>query len=123
MWFLLFITLCAATPIPSQLSPTPTQHPPLVVQVVDPAWFPIPGAEVKLESLSRHTDSISIRTDNDGYAKFFAPVDGDYTIEASFAGFKNGRLKRIQLRQPTGPFPTAYVQLQLRVLESGTKVY
>jgi hypothetical protein len=122
MWFLLFITVCAAIPIPGQSS-SPAQPPPLVVQVVDPAWFPIPGAEVKLESLSRNTHSISMRTDNDGYAKFFVPVDGDYTIEASFAGFKNGRLKRIHLSQPNRPFPTAYVQLQLRVLDSGTKVY
>jgi len=30
----------AAGPIPGQVSSAPAQPPPLIVQVVDPAWFP-----------------------------------------------------------------------------------
>ncbi len=63
----------------------------------------------------------SVRTDNDGYARFFVPTEAEYTIEAGFAGFKNVRLKHFHLSKPNAAFPTVYVQLQL--LGSGTKVY
>lgn len=123
MWLFVFVFLFAANPNLRQESPKPAQSPSLIVQVVDPAWFPIPGAEVKVEPLARGTQSYSTRTDKDGYAKFSVPADADYAIEAESHGFKNARLKRMHLFKPNATFPTAYVQLQQRVLESGTKVY
>jgi hypothetical protein len=123
MWLFLFVAFFVLNPEPSQVSVVPAPRPPLIVQIVDPAWFPIPGAEVRVETVGRDAQANSCRTDGDGYAKFFVPVDADYTIKTSFAGFKNGHVKRIHLFKPIATAPSAYVQLRLEVSGSGTKVY
>jgi hypothetical protein len=114
MWLLLFIALFVANPSPRQLSAIPAQRPPLIVQVVDPAWFPIPGAEVKVEPENRSEQPSLSRTDSDGYAKFFVTADADCTIEVKSPGFKPERLKNVRLAKASATFPTAYVQLRLQ---------
>ena len=76
-WFCFF--LLQAGPNSCQDSPAQTQSPSLIVQVVDPGWLPIPGAEVMLKHLRSDAKTKSDRkeTDKDGYAKFFAPGDAD----------------------------------------------
>jgi hypothetical protein len=70
----------------------------LIVQVVDPSWLPLGGAEVTVYSTrNRKKESKVAHTMDDGDAKFWIPGepgDADYTIEANYGGFKTKRLKR-----------------------------
>src|ERR1700720_2611378 len=80
MWMFLFLFFMQANPNPCQSSPVLTQSPSLIVQVVDPMWLPVPGAEVTVKPLRGDTQLKSNRTetDKDGYARFFVPSDADY---------------------------------------------
>jgi hypothetical protein len=125
MWMFLFLLFFQTGPNPCQDSPTQTQPPSLIVQVVDPEWLPIPGAEVTIKPPGGDAQTKSDRkaTDKDGYAKFFAPGDADYAVEAEKYGFKRARLNRVHLLKPSGSFPTAYVQLKMSLSGPGTTVY
>jgi hypothetical protein len=125
MWLLLFLLLAQANANPCPVPPTQTQPPSLIVQVVDPNWEPIPGAQVMVRRLGEVTQLKSYRsdTDKDGYAKFFVPSDADYDIEASLYGFKRGRVNNIHLFMASGSPTSAYVQLRLRLSGPGTTVY
>jgi hypothetical protein len=125
MWMFLFLFLFQTGPNPCHDSPAQKQSPSLIVQVVDPGWLPIPGAEVELKPLRGDAKTKSDRkeTDKDGYAKFFAPGDADYDIEVEVYGFKRGRLNRVHLFKPSGSSSTAYVQLKMSLSGPGTTVY
>src|SRR5260370_2763143 len=73
MWMFLFLFFTQANPNPCHASPARPQPPSLVVQVVDPVWLPVPGAEVTLKPLhaDAHLKSNRTETDKDGYASFF----------------------------------------------------
>jgi hypothetical protein len=125
MWLLLFLLLVQANANPCPAPPAHTQPPSLNVQVVDPNWEPIPGAQVMVKRLGEDAQLKSYRseTDKDGYAKFFVPSDADYGIEASSYGFKHGRVNHVHLFKASGSPTSAYVQLRLRLSEPGTTVY
>jgi hypothetical protein len=120
MWLFLFFSF-ALNPISLQATLAPTtsqspaqpQFPTLIVQVVDLAWSPVPGAEVEVEAVGGKIQPNSAVTDNDGYARFFIPVDADYSIGVKFSGFKRERLKHMHLFKPSAASPAAYVQLRL----------
>jgi hypothetical protein len=117
---LLFLIFFPASPAPGQISSNPTEPPSLIVQIVDPVWSPIPGAEVTVRPLSGKAKLSSNYTDAEGYAKFFVPGDTDYSVEASLHGFKNARLKRIHLSKRSDPSPTSYVQFKMDLSGSRT---
>jgi hypothetical protein len=96
-----------------QASPTVAEPPSLVVQVVDPNWLPLPGAQVMIKPLSDKAESKVARTNNDGNAKFWIQGDADYSIEAKLQQFKIKRLKHVHFTRPTATFPTAYIQVRL----------
>ena len=125
MWMFLFLFFMQATPNPCQSSPALTQSPSLIVQVVDPVWLPVPGAEVTVKPLRRDTQLKSNRTetDKDGYARFLVPTDADYSIEVNLYGFKRERLKCVHLFKTSGSSAPAYVQLKLSLSGPGTTVY
>jgi hypothetical protein len=123
MWMLLFLLFFQTTPAPCQTPTSPTQPPSLVVQVVDPDWYPIPGSEVTIKSLSAKAQSNSNHADQDGNAKFYALADGDYEIEIKEYGFKNGHVKHVHLFPVSTGSPTAYVQVQLQLSGQGVMVY
>jgi len=125
MWMFLFFFLLQSGRNPCQDSPAQSQSPALIVQVVDPGWLPIPGAEVKLKALpgDEKTKSDRKETDKDGYVKFVVPGDADYDIEVEVYGFKRGRLNHVHLFKPSGSSPTAYVQLKMSLSGPGTTVY
>jgi hypothetical protein len=120
---LLLFLIFAAGPTLYQCPPAPTAPPALTVQIVDPAWMPVPGAEVSVKPLDAKSQSYTKRTDKDGCVKFFDLPAADYSIEAKLRGFKIERLKRLHLLTRTDTFPTPYVQLQLHLSGSPTTVY
>ena len=125
MWMLLFLFFMQTNSNPCQGSPALTQSPSLVVQVVDPVWLPVPGAEVTLKPLGGDAQLKSHRTetDKDGYARFFVPSDADYSVEVKLYGFKREQLKCVHLVKTSGSSAPAYVQLKLRLSGPGTTVY
>jgi hypothetical protein len=125
MWILFFLFLMQANPNPCQAPPGQTQSPSLIVQVVDPDWLPIPGAEVTLKPLlaDAQLKSNRTRTDKEGYSKFLVPGDADYAIEVELYGFKREHLKCVHLLKSSDPPVPAYVQLKLRLSGPGTTVY
>lgn len=123
MWTLFFLLLLQGGPTPCQTPPAPTESPSLIVQVVDPAWYPIPGAGVTVRPLTGHSLPNSGLANNQGYANFSAPGDADYAIEVKKAGYKSARLRSLHLFKSSGPFPTAYVQIRLQVSGPTTTVY
>jgi hypothetical protein len=122
MWMLLFLFL-QANPNPCQGLPTPIQSPSLIVQVVDPTWLAVPGAEVTVKPLRGDAQLKSNRTetDKDGYAKFVVQGDADYSIEVKSYGFKRERMENMHLFKPS--VSPAYVQLRLRLSDPGVTVY
>lgn len=110
MWLVLLFLL--ASP---QVMPPPAERPTLVVQVVDPDWLPISGAEVTINLLSGKRQRTVLRADKDGYARFPIELDKDYSIEAKLPGFKTARVKPFHLFPVTGENPTAYIQLRLKI--------
>ena len=104
--------LLQAAPAPCTPNPTPPSPPALVVQVVDPSWLPIPGADVRV---TRHNDSRPgkvLSASSEGYARAWS-LEGEYDIEAQLPGFKRGRIKGVRLGTSTLS-PTKYVQIRLQ---------
>jgi hypothetical protein len=125
MWMLLFLSFFQTGSNPCQDSPGQTQPPSLMVQVVDPGWLPIAGAEVTIKPFRENAQTTSDRkkTGKDGYAKFFVPGDADYSIEVEMYGFNRGRLNHVHLFKPSDSSPAAYVQLKMSLSGPGTTVY
>jgi hypothetical protein len=108
MWFVVLLFFAS-----HQALPTVTEPPSLIVQVVDPNWLPVPGAEVMVKPLSGKAESKVGHTNKDGNAEFWVQGDADYAIEAKRQGFKTKLLKHVHLTKPSTTFPTAYMQFQL----------
>jgi hypothetical protein len=125
MWILLFLLFIQANSNPRQASPTPTQAPSLIVQVVDPNWQPLPSAKVTVKQIHGDAQSKSnpAETDKDGYANFTAPGDADYAIEADLYGFKRASVSPVHLFKSSGSSSTAYVQIKMRLSGPGIIVY
>ena len=118
MWLVMLLFFAS-----HQALPTVTGPPSLIVQVVDPNWIPVPGAEVMVKPLSVKAESNVRHTDKDGNAAFWVQGDADYAIEAKLQGFKIKRLRHVHLTRPSAPFPTAYMQFQLKLSGPSVTVY
>jgi hypothetical protein len=125
MWMVLFLVLAQLAANPCQPSSTQSKAPSIVVQVVDPNWLPVPGAEVTVKPMESKTAVKRDQedTDKDGYAKFFVPGDADYEIDAALYGFKPEQLKGVHLFKTSGASTPAYVQLRLRLSGPSTTIY
>jgi hypothetical protein len=125
MWMLVFLFFFQTGSNPCQASPGQTPPPSLIVQVVDSGWLPIAGAEVTIKPLREdaRTTSDGKKTGKDGYAKFFAPGDADYSVEVEMYGFKRERLNHVHLVKRSGSSSAAYVQLKMSLSGPGTTVY
>ncbi len=118
---LVLVALLQAAATPCAPATTPSAPPPLIVQVVDPAWLPIPGAEVIVTSRKSPRARGTATAGRDGFAQLTVPRDAEYDIEARLPGFKTGRVKGVQLSTST-LMPTAYVQVRLKVAITGEPV-
>ena len=118
MWLIMLLLFAS-----HQSLPTATKSPSLIVQLVDPNWYPVPGAKVTVKPLSTIEESVVVHTDNAGYANFWVEADKDYAKEAKLAGFKTKRLEHMHLFKRTEATPTAYVQVQLQLSGPMTTVY
>ncbi len=116
MALVLILLLQAVAPAkPTQTRETP---PTFVVQVVDPAWLPVPGAEVIVQTKSGKGPAQTMRTGKDGFAQFWLPAEAEYIIEAKESGFRSTRLKGVFIGKESPLFPTAYVQIRLKLSPS-----
>ncbi len=124
MWIVTLLLFLQAVGVPSGPSPcqaaapapTPSGAPTFVVQVVDPDWRPIPGADVRIRLEVNGKEEKTEEANNEGYAKFWfksSQLLHTYTIEAKYPGFKRAELKHIPSPNPGAPLATAYVQLRL----------
>jgi hypothetical protein len=94
--------------------PTTNEGPPtLIVQVVDPAYIPLPESEVTVKPVSGEGSSRSEHVDKNGYANFWLEPGKQYLIEAQSLNFKKKSLK-VPIRQPKPANPTAHVQIMLK---------
>ena len=110
-WIALLLLIQAQ---PAECAPPvrPDAPPALVVQIVDPLWLPIPGAEVTVVGKSG-AGQMASKTGREGYAEFWLPREADYAIEAALVGFKAKRVNGIRIAKQSDSSPTAYVQIQL----------
>ena len=114
IWFLLLFALQVGAP-QCQPAATPTERPSLVVQAVDPMWLPIPNAQITVQARDGKQPAQSIAADENGYARFQLLRETEYSISAGLAGYQSKRMKHILIKNlGSGPFSTAYVQLQLK---------
>jgi hypothetical protein len=83
---------------PAECAPParPDAPPALVVQVVDPLWLPIPGADVTVVGKSGAGQMVS-KTGREGYAEFWLPREADYAVEAALVGFKAKHVKGVHI--------------------------
>ena len=116
MWFFPFLLFLQSSPAPCPpIPPTPPGPATIIVQTVDPDYIPIIGATVTVKPLTGKTQSISVRTGDDGYAKFYALPDSDCSIEVKMANFKSARLKELHLSRHPSQLHTAYVQFVMKI--------
>ena len=116
MWLLLLLLFQDSSPcLPSPPKVVPTGVPSLIVQVVDPAWLPISGAQVTVKPLSGAGREESFRSDENGYCRFSLQEATEYSIQITATGFKKKRLKSLYTGKSSGPPATAYVQFKLDV--------
>jgi hypothetical protein len=107
---LLFLGLGSTSPP----MPTAEEGPPtLIVEVVDPAWIPLPDSEVTVKPASGKGPSKSAHADDNGYARFWVETGVAYTIEAKTQGFNKTTLKHVFIAKPKPSLPTAHVQIKL----------
>jgi hypothetical protein len=118
MWIFAFLLQATA---PCTPAPTPSGPPALVVQVVDPLWLPLPGAEVHVTT--RRAAVQTQHTGAQGYAQIWVAAEADYDIEAQLVGFKTKRVKAVRLGKRSESSPTAYVQIQLPLAARGETVW
>jgi hypothetical protein len=107
------LLLTQPQPAPCAPPPRPDAPPALVVQVVDPLWLPIPGAQVTVVAEEHGSGRMTSTTGREGYAEFWAPREAEYAVEARLVGFKPKRVKGIRIGKQSDASPTAYVQIQL----------
>ena len=121
-------------------TPAPSSHPPtLLVEVVDPVQFTLPGVTVTVTSRANPKQHFTGTTDKDGIARFSVPNQAEYEIEAVLVGFKKGREKSVwvgemhrtdskgQIRSSPRSRPTitrsrTYVRVQIRLELSGPSI-
>jgi hypothetical protein len=87
--------------------------PTLIVQVVDPAYIPLPESKVTVKPVSGEGSARSAHVDQNGYAKFWLEPPRQYLIEAESLNFKKKSLK-VSIGQPKAANPTAHVQIMLK---------
>jgi hypothetical protein len=94
--------------------PNTDEVPPiLIVQVVDPAYIPLPESVVIVKAASGESSPKSEHVDQDGYAKFWLERGKQYVIEAQAPNFKKKSLK-VPIGQPKPANPTSHVQIMLK---------
>jgi hypothetical protein len=98
-------------------APNPQEPPTIIVQVVDPAWLPVPGARVEIKQRARRRVVQKATSDHEGKVRFWLEGDAEYDIEASHPGFRRARVRAVRVTRapPASPFPTAYIQLRLKL--------
>ncbi len=106
-----------APPVDVQREP-----PPLVVQVVDPAWYPIEGAVVTVTVKKGGARLASGRTDKAGQCSFWLASEIEYVVEAVIPGFEAKRTTGVSLVPHDDRWPTAFVQLRLELPKGPTSV-
>jgi hypothetical protein len=96
------------------------ENPPtLMVQLVDTAWTPVPGIDVKATSVgscqgkSASKGTLSARTDRAGFARFNVPAGANYLLSVPpDSGFLHPR-RCVHIFPRNANLPTAYVQIQV----------
>ena len=117
---LLVLSLALFSSASARHTSAQTPAPPFViVQAVDPAWLPLPGAVVRLRERSGTRTAYKATTNADGFASFrFDPPDPQqvYDISVTMAGFKEAEIKNIRFGSCSGECSVSrYVQLRLAV--------
>ncbi len=102
----------------------PAESPTLVVQVVDPVWLPVPGAQIEIRRHAKRRIVQKATSDKDGNARFWLEGDAEYNIAVIGTGFRKARLRAVRVVRapPTSPSPTAYIQIRLRLAEPTMKI-
>jgi hypothetical protein len=94
--------------------PTTQDGPPaLIVQVVDPAYIPLPESEVSVRQVSEEKSAKPEHVDQNGFVKFWLERGKQYLIEAKSPHFKTKSLT-VTIGQPKPANPTAHVQIMLK---------
>ena len=107
--FVLGLVHCTIPP-----SSTTDESPPtLIVEVVDPAYIPLPESEVTVKPVSGEGSPKSEHVDQDGYAKFWLERGKQYVVEAQSPNFKKKSLK-VPIGQLKPGNPTSHVQIMLK---------
>ena len=102
---------------PTPRFPSTDEGPPtLIVQVVDPAYIPLPESKVTVKPIPGKGPAKSAHVDQNGYAKFWLEPARQYLIEAESLNFKKRSLK-VPIGQPKAANPTAHVQIMLKPSE------
>jgi hypothetical protein len=102
--------------------PTEEGPPTLIVQVVDPAYIPLPESEVAVRQVSGEKSVKSEYVDQNGYARFWLERGKQYLIEAKSSNFKKKSLT-VTIGQPKAANPTAHVQIMLKPNEGSFGKY
>ena len=92
---------------------THNSPPTLIVQLVDPVWEPVPGANAKVTKQKSKKSSSTARTDEDGNAQFWLELGAGYSIEVRHYGFNTKRLEGINIPANSDPPHAAHVQFRL----------
>jgi hypothetical protein len=110
--------------------PLSADEPRLKVQLVEPGWLPVPTHNVQITPVSscsrsaRTTGpSLTALTDRSGYASFQSLDQAYYRIQVSDEGGFASSQRCVRLSPKSDDFPTAYVQLQLKLAGPFTTVY
>jgi hypothetical protein len=103
----------------------PQEPPTIIVQVVNPVWLPVPGAQVEIKQHARHGVVQKGSSDNEGKARFWLEGDAEYDIEVACRGFRKARVRAVRVTRapPTSSFPTAHVQIRLKLAGPTVTVY
>jgi hypothetical protein len=104
----------------AQVQPVESKSPPFVmVQAVDVAWSPLPGAQVVLQEQSWKRLTHRAVTNREGFASFWLdPPDAHQTfsVAVSLQGFKKAEMKDVRFGTCDGDCKySRYVQLRLDV--------
>src|SRR5262245_34425208 len=106
------------------------EEPRLRVQLVEPGWLPVPTVDVQITPVSSCSPSarttgptLTALTDRSGYASFQSLDQAFYRIQAREQGGFASSQRCVRLGPKSDNFPTAYVQLQLKLAGPFTTVY
>lgn len=115
--------MAALLQVPCASTPKPTTVPALTVEVVDPVWLPVPGAEIVVTLQGPRRESWRAITGEDGTAPFWIQRTGKYVIEAKIPGFKKRRLNNVTVGAVSTTPIGARVQLRLSYAGPMVTVY